>query len=322
MNRGEFEKALNYLNESLEISERINEKKISASVCYLMGAIHVRMGNDEKGLDFIEKSLEVREEIKDERGLAVSYMGLGNLYGKQSDHENALRYLFKCLDIRKRMGDQVGLSDVEYNIGLIYSTIEEYEKALDYYKSSLIIWERIGDQPNIAVSRYAFGEVLRDMGDCIEAERYIRESIRICEEIGYKELLPFAINELAMCVIKNENDLEQAKDLCEKSITMSRNLGLKEAEGYSLQIFAEIYREMKEWAMSIEKYEESIKIFKSMPRPSYLGEAYFEYGKMWKEKGDIDKAKECLEKALGILKDSKHEKRAERVKRELAELGE
>jgi tetratricopeptide (TPR) repeat protein len=48
-----------------------------------------------------------------------------------------------------------------------------------------------------------------------------------------------------------------------------------------------------------------------------LGDSYYEFGLMWKAKGDSEKAKEYLNKSLDIYEKLNLEKHMERVRKEL-----
>ncbi|MEE8185991.1 MAG: hypothetical protein V3T96_06325 [Thermodesulfobacteriota bacterium] len=51
-----------------------------------------------------------------------------------------------------------------------------------------------------------------------------------------------------------------------------------------------------------------------------LGESHYEYGLMWKAKGDYDKAKEHLNKALDVYRKLKLEKKIKKARGELLEI--
>jgi tetratricopeptide (TPR) repeat protein len=70
----------------------------------------------------------------------------------------------------------------------------------------------------------------------------------------------------------------------------------------SRRILGMIHRDQKKWEESIDDFKESVKIFKDIEMESELAESHFEFGLMWKAKGDVDKAKEHLNKALDIFK--------------------
>ena len=61
--KGQFDKALDNFERSLEISEQIGEKPLIARNCNRIGAVHSDKGNYNKAEQYIKKSLRVHKEL-------------------------------------------------------------------------------------------------------------------------------------------------------------------------------------------------------------------------------------------------------------------
>ncbi len=62
-----------------------------------------------------------------------------------------------------------------------------------------------------------------------------------------------------------------------------------------------IHREKGNWNESAKDLEKSIEIFKEIGMDKDLGKSHYEFGIMWKAKGEPEKAREHLDKALTIF---------------------
>ena len=74
-------------------------------------------GEWDKALEFFEKSLELKEELGDMRGISSSYNNLGLLYKDKGEWDKALEFYEKSLEINQELGDRAGISSSYNNLG-------------------------------------------------------------------------------------------------------------------------------------------------------------------------------------------------------------
>ena len=117
-----------------------------------------------------------------------------------------------------------------------------------------------------------------------------------------------------------KRDLTRALDLCNEAFELSKKIGAKGHLAYTTSLFGRIYREQNMWEESIKNFEYSIKTFIEIQNKSDLGDTYYEFGLLWKEKGDSIKAKEQFIKALDIFQQLKVDKKTEKVTEVLKSL--
>ncbi|UCG69524.1 MAG: tetratricopeptide repeat protein, partial [Thermoplasmata archaeon] len=79
-------------------------------------------------------------------------------------------------------------------------------------------------------------------------------------------------------------------------------------------------REQKNWKESEDYFMESIEIFDKIPMLHELAESHFEFGLMWKAKGEYDKAREQMTKAIELYEKLRRNKKREKVETELKSL--
>src|ERR1035437_8583282 len=73
------ETALDYSNQALTLSKKIDFKKGAGNAYAKMGAVYSVKGNFGKALELYSKSLAIREGIDDKKGIANSLNNIGNV---------------------------------------------------------------------------------------------------------------------------------------------------------------------------------------------------------------------------------------------------
>jgi tetratricopeptide (TPR) repeat protein len=146
-----------------------------------------------------------------------------------------------------------------------------------------------------------------------------QKSLNICLKIGAQRPATYNYCGLAETYLKR-GDFKRALEFCNSAFNLSNKIGVVENIAQSRRIYGMIYREQKKWNESIKNFEESIRIFKDIGMERELGNPYYEFGLMWKEKGNSEKAKEYLNKALDTFEKLKAIKSIEKVESTLKDI--
>ena len=83
------EKTMDYINESLALSEQIGYKKGIGNAYSGMGNINTKRGDYLAALEFNNIALKIRLEIDDKKGIAGSYNDIGIIYYNQGNYPQA-----------------------------------------------------------------------------------------------------------------------------------------------------------------------------------------------------------------------------------------
>ena len=120
-----------YAQLEYDFALKVDNKKYMAQALNSQGVSFYFKGNYEKALEYYEKSLKISEEIGCKKGMGKSYNNIGNIYLNQGNYEKALEYYEKSLKISEEIGCKKGMGSTLGNIGLIYHNQGNYEKALE-----------------------------------------------------------------------------------------------------------------------------------------------------------------------------------------------
>ncbi len=298
--KGEYRRALEFHKRSLEMREKIGDQKLIAHSLTNIGIQHHYLGEIEEAIEHFMKGKEIFERIGDQIDMSISLNNIGVFHFERGRFHKALECYEKSLDIRERIGDQHGISGSLNNIGLVLAYKGDYDGALECHNKSLAIKEKTGDQSGVAESLDNIGVVHRKRGEHGKATENLRKAMEIYEEIGDKEGLSEVYCDIAEESLE-KRDLEKALEYCGKAFDVATEIGLKSITAESKKISGMIHREQGRWEESIEDFEKSIQLLEGINLMVELGETHLEFGLMWKAKGDREKAGETLDTALGIF---------------------
>ncbi len=188
---GEYDKALDYYFQSLQIKkELLGEKHPDIAVRFNnIGIIYNLKGEYYKALEYHSKALQIRQEILGEKhpAVAMSFDNIGLVYSNSGEYNKALDYYFKSLQIKKEILSEKhpDLSKSYVNIGLAYSAKGEYDKALDYYfQAQQIKKEILGEMhPDISVIYNNIANIYISKNQYDKALEYHFKALQIRREI-------------------------------------------------------------------------------------------------------------------------------------------
>lgn len=224
--RGELDRALEYYNKQLDISDTIGDRREIGSALNNMGIVYWNRGNLDAALGYYQRHLTISEEIGDKRGIGAACNNIGLILWKKGDLDEALRSFKKYLSISEEIGFETGIGRALGNIGGVYHYKGELDTALTYYKRHLDIAGEIGIKQEIGVATYNIGCVYRDRGDFDRAIEYFERYERSSESMGYKLGVGFALAGLGN-VSQELGKYGEAKRFYERAEVITEAIGDK-----------------------------------------------------------------------------------------------
>ncbi len=241
--RGDYESALRYYESALKAGKEDLLGK--AMSLNNMGVVNVRLGNYWKAAEYFEEALKIREKIGDQWGIAMFLSNLGVVFSEKGDYGPAMDYFLRSLKIREKIGDQWGMAMSLNNIGLVHFERGEYPQSIEFFKKALEIREKIGDREGVASSLITMGMAHLEIGDDEKAMGLYEKALRIKEEIGDREGIAESLNGIGRSHLM-KGDFENALKYIEHSRKISEETGSRRMLVYNLCSMAELYLERGE----------------------------------------------------------------------------
>jgi tetratricopeptide (TPR) repeat protein len=312
---GNYDKSIDSYKMVLEL---IPLKMKMAEIKAKMGRIYLRKGEHDKASKICSEALDlVKDKGCKEEALAIN--NIGNILWFSGEYDRALEHYEKSLRIREEIGDKKGIATSLHNIGMMHYWRENYKRAIEYVKRSIKINEELSNMYFLAYCFLNIGYIYENTGEYDKAQEYLEKSRKISEKIGSQIAMTWYLCRSANDYFR-KGDLEKAYDFCNKTFELSAKIDAKESIAEAKRVLGMIYRQQKKWKESSENFQDNIKFYQEMADNWHLGDSYYEFALMWKEKGDSDNAKAYLNKALGTYEELEMQKHMEKVKTALETL--
>lgn len=209
--RGQLDKAANYALKSLDLGEKLNDKKAMAMAYSDLSNLFWKQGKFESGVEYGLRSLELFEA----RGITdldydFTLYVTGNNYLALEDYQKARKYYEQSIIIGERYGFYNNLSDVYISLVDLYSFLGDFENAMEAGRNAIKYAELLENNFMIMRSWLAIGKMQNKKGNSAEAIEGLKKSITVAtDDFGDAYYLSDAYNELGMAYAKN-NDYKNA----------------------------------------------------------------------------------------------------------------
>ncbi|CAF1431343.1 unnamed protein product [Adineta steineri] len=305
---GQFNKAKELYNVLLE---QISDEGEKATYYNQLGLVHLYQGDYEKAIWYYEEALEIQEKTlpSNHLDLALSYNNIGGVYNKKGEYSKALLYYEKALAIRQKTlpSDHINFAQSYNNIGCVYDYMGEYEKALSYYEKALEIRRKTlpSNHPDLAASYNNIGSVYDNMGEYSKALSYYKQGLEISQKTlpSNHPSLAVSLNNVGSVYVQMEeygkapSFFEKALEIRQKTLpsnhpslaTSYNNIGL-------------VYDNMEEYSKALSSHEKALEIRQGALPSNHpdLAASYNNIGSVYLKTEEYSKALSYYEKALEI----------------------
>ena len=181
--------AMDYSNEALELSSRLNFLRGKATSQSTIGVIHYRSGNLPEALSAHLQALKLRDQIGDQNGVAKSCINIGNIYTDMGNMAEAMANYQRAMGILESTGDEERLAMVCLNIGGLYLAQGQNEPARTFCIRTAEIAESLGDPLLEAQALNNSGVCYQNLGKSDSAMWAYNQSYKLAESESEKVMM-------------------------------------------------------------------------------------------------------------------------------------
>ncbi|CAF0851681.1 unnamed protein product [Adineta steineri] len=305
---GQFNKAEELYNILLEQTSDDNEKALCYGG---LGYIKDDQGDYEKAIRYYEQGLEIKQKnlSLNHPSLATSYTNIGNVYGSMGEYSKALSFYEKALEIRERTLplNHPDLANSYNNIGNVYESTGEYSKALSFYEKDLQICQKTLplNHPDLATSYNNIGSVYDNMRENSKALSFYEKALEIREKTLPSNHPDFAnsYNNIGS-VYESTGEYSKALSFYERSLEIFQKTlpSHHPSLATSYNNIGSVYKSMGEYSKALLSHEKALEVFQKTVRSNQpeLATSYNNIGIVYFNMIDYSKALPYLERALDI----------------------
>ena len=239
---GKFAESMSYCRKSMEIYEKLGDKKGMASVHSTMALTYSAQGLIDKTLEHHHEALRLHQEYgADEDELALCHFNIGACYGSLHRLEQAQSFYETAGKIWEKSDNRVKLAYLYNNIGCLCGEKKEPDKAREYFKKALDIREDLGDKKGIASTFGNLGSLHEKLGDNESALDFFIKSFKLFEEIGNRRGVAYTCGCIGGVYIKLGR-LDEAEEVIIQGLSITRELKIKDWEILCLEKITNLYK--------------------------------------------------------------------------------
>jgi tetratricopeptide (TPR) repeat protein len=256
---GDYDTALEYLQQSLLIRREIGDKQVEGTTLNNISQVFKARGDYDTALEYLQQSLLIMREIGDKKGEGTTLNNISQIYDARGDYDTALEYLQQSLLITREIGDKQVEGATLNNISQIYDARGDYDTALEYLQQSLLIRREIGDKQGEGTTLNNISTIYQARGDYDTALEYLQQSLLIRREIGDKQGESVTLNNIGQ-IHKARGNYDAALEYSLQDLEIVREIGDKKGEGTTLNNISGIYRARGDYDTALEYLQQSLLI--------------------------------------------------------------
>lgn len=178
--------ALRYLHQAYILAKKRDLTEEVADPSTNLGILYSKLGNYDKALDYIQQALTIDRKINNVANIAYDLINLGyTLRLSYVDDQNPL-YLEKAkknFEEALKISTKINLISIQIialiNLGTVYSISGFYDKAIGYYLNAEKLTSRINDPVNLGIIYNNLGINYAKTGNSQKSFEYFDKAIKL-----------------------------------------------------------------------------------------------------------------------------------------------
>ncbi len=301
VNKGEFKKAADYVNNSLAIAQEIQDQWGIAMSLKDEGIIYYRGGELLKAKASLEKGWSIAEKIQSKRIQSRILSGLGLVFDAQGDRHLQIEYNTQATKLAEEIGDRLQQCVLLLNTGAAYYDLDDFTKSYDALLKGTQLAEEIGNKRLFAGGMVGVAMLHMDFGNSATALSYLQKAVKLLEEVGDKFNLTYALNELGLYSFES-GDYAAALKYYERALRIRTEIDDKNGAAYNLNYVAEVYYKLGDFDRAMQTLKDSLSISEQNGLMNPMADAYNEMAAVQYARKEISEALKSAAKAVEIAK--------------------
>ena len=117
----------------------IDDKASVETILTNMASSAYTRGDYDTALNYLQQSLAIQRHARDKAGEGTTLNNMATAAHARGDYDTALNYLQQSLAIQRQIGDRAGEGTTLNNISQIFKARGDYDTAMDYLQRSMAI---------------------------------------------------------------------------------------------------------------------------------------------------------------------------------------
>jgi transcriptional regulator with PAS, ATPase and Fis domain len=245
----------------------------------MLANISFQQGFYQRAVEFLQDSIKLCDKIGEKNTKANGLGNLGRIYTIIGKWRLAQESLLESVKVNEETGDKIRFCKDLLSLGYVLVLRRKFEDATGFYEKALKLIYENNYMREMAIYYEYFGELAFTQGKYFLAKDHCTNGIKIGEEIAPDSGIISQTYRLLAEVQIAEKLYDEALTSCEKAMKVAESLGEKIEIGAIHRALGQIYTAKTEKHKAKENYEKSISILEQIGAKFELAKAYLEAGK-------------------------------------------
>jgi tetratricopeptide (TPR) repeat protein len=281
------------------------DSQVEARLLMSIGRVQMRQGDYPAALENLARAAAVAERHGVVADLGMAEHLLGSVHLHKGEFKDALEHFERAATIRREAGDIRGEAASVNNIGNVYARIGEWDKALERYTWASETDTKVGDRLGLASTLTNIASVHLSMGKPDEAIPILERAIRIERKIGDKRGLAISLININLAYYLKV-EFEKAIGILTEALEICEANSLKYECIFCYNGLCEMYSTLGRAAEGLELARKSLALSKELGTLEGEAMSLMFIGTAHMESGDMDRAREALEKSHAMMEEMQH----------------
>jgi tetratricopeptide (TPR) repeat protein len=174
---GQYAAAREALAQAVHLASSLGEDAVVAKGLQQLGNVPLHAGDPREAVELLNRSRAIFERLEDLPGIAAVRLNLGVAYGRMGRWDECLAELTASMQVHGRIGDLWHIALIHNNIGELHRSRGNHLEAIAAYRQAVSISNEIGDAPGTAnaltglgMARVEAGQIEQGRADLLDAE--------------------------------------------------------------------------------------------------------------------------------------------------------
>jgi diguanylate cyclase (GGDEF)-like protein len=188
----------------LELARLANDRLAYGLACRNLGYHLFVTSEYERALNYLLEALEIGRETRHEILTRDSLNYTGGVYHSLGDAATALIYVEDTMAFDQARGETAGVASCLNNIGLLHRQLGDPKRALEYHLECNRLAFEVGDLPRQTSSLINAGAARLELGQVTEAIQDLRQAEAISQQLEDRDYQAKSLENLAAALIQLE----------------------------------------------------------------------------------------------------------------------
>ncbi len=202
---GDYEKALQCLNQALTIAKKLRRTLICSFIYREIAEVYKEQAEFDTAIDYCNKSMRILDKEKHKRQNGATLLLLAEIHTARKHFQKALDYAQQALKNFREVDSKSRTADALTMIGYIHKEMGQFPEALKYLKQGAEISKQLNITENLQNGYLYLSETFSAMGNSDQSLRYYKKYNEVKENVFNKR----AVTRLRNTHVKYETEKMQ-----------------------------------------------------------------------------------------------------------------